>query len=105
MKQKLPSLYRLIRTGPDHEDLLFKRLRGEKPETANALWALHQDLEDPTPAAVLIFVSGKTRRQDIMDEINQAQTSFREQIEPHWPYRVVSMRPYDADPTSEDDTE
>ena len=105
MKQKLPFLYRLIRTGPDDEDLLFKRLRGEKPVTASALWALHPDIEDPGPAAVLIFVSGKTRRQDIMDEINKAQTFFREQIEPHWRYRAVSMRPYDADPTSEDDTE
>lgn len=102
MKQKLPFLYRLIRTGPEGEDLLFKRLRGEEPVTTKALWALHLDIEDPAPAPVLIFVSGETRRQDIMDEINKAQTFFREQIEPRWRYIAVSMRPYDADPTEDD---
>ena len=78
--QKLPFIFQLIRCGEDNQDLLFKRVRGQPTGTLD--WALHLDIEDPTPATVLIFVQVTTPEDRIVDEVNKAQTFFREQVEP-----------------------
>lgn len=72
-------LYRLFREGPDRQDLCFRRLREENPH-GSGIWALCIDVEDPTPAKVLILVEAHTDSRIIMDEINKAQTFFRQQL-------------------------
>ena len=81
--KKLPYCYSLIRCGEDNEDLLFKRIRESSTRKyAPNVWAMHLDIEDLTPAIALIFVNGTAPRETVIDEINKAQTFFREQIEP-----------------------
>ena len=46
------------------------------------MWAMHMDVDDPALASVRIFVNGTTSREAVLAEINKAQTSFRQQIEP-----------------------
>lgn len=79
--QKKPFLYTLCRSGEKNQDLSFKRIWGNPEEQPN-VWGMHLDIEDPTPAKVLIFVNGGTDPREIMHEINQAQTFFRKQTEP-----------------------
>ncbi|MDE0004963.1 MAG: hypothetical protein OXQ29_19910 [Rhodospirillaceae bacterium] len=99
--QAKPFLYVLVRGGPDNQDLNFKRIPGTDPVEFLAerlgrnptapinLWALMLDIDDPTPATALIFINAMgsyaVGAEKIMDEINKAQTYWREQIEPRFP--------------------
>ena len=42
---------------------------------------MHMDIDNPTPESVVIFVRADTKEEEIMDNINQAQTYFRKQVE------------------------
>ncbi|MDE0093269.1 MAG: hypothetical protein OXO49_02050 [Gammaproteobacteria bacterium] len=83
-KQKLPFIFNLIRFNESHQqdisgqNFYFERVAKGK----RRMWATHIDIEDPTPAKVIIFVRTDVKRQEIVDEINKAQTFFREQVEP-----------------------
>ena len=58
---KRPFLYTLIPCGDQNQDYLFKRIRGSTTEEHGPnIWAMHMDIEDPTPESVLIFVQGTT---------------------------------------------
>ena len=81
---KKPFLYHLHRTGKDNQDLLFKRIWDDRLIQRGS-WGMHLDIDDPSPAKVLIFVEVGTKEDVIIHEINEAQTYFREQIEPLFP--------------------
>ncbi|MCY3918554.1 MAG: hypothetical protein OXG38_01950 [Chloroflexi bacterium] len=79
--QRAPFLYSLEPVGQDRQDFYFRRVRGGKHPGTPDVWAMHMDITDPKVEKVLIFVHSGTPREEIMDEINQAQTYFREQAE------------------------
>ena len=80
--QKKPFLYTFQWCGDRNQDMLFKRIwESPKGYPGDSVWAMHMDIEDPTPESVIIFVRGDTKREEIMDKINETQTYFREQVE------------------------
>lgn len=86
VSQKKPFLYSLVRTGPNDQDILLKRIYGSSEGHSN-IWGTHLDIGDPEPAKVLIFVNAMKSTgvdvPEIMHEINEAQTYWRKQIEPY----------------------
>ena len=87
---KAPYLFNLQHDG---RDLAFTRLRpGEQPSPSS--WGLHADLDYPAPDEpwhVLIFVRVDTPDDQIMNEINKAQTYWRKQTQ---------AEPRSADPSA-----
>lgn len=81
--QQLPFLYEIEMTKGDRQNLIFHRISGAPGNNAETVWGTHIDIDDPAPANVLIFVRAAVPREKIIDEINKAQTFFREQIEPN----------------------
>ena len=79
MTQKNPFLYKLEMVGKDQQYLLFRRYRKDEPR--GNVWGMHMDIEDPKVERVLIFVHEGTPADEIMDEINKAQSYFCRQVE------------------------
>ena len=83
-EEKRPFCYTLIRCGDDGQDLLFKRIWGSTTGAPN-VWAMHMDIDDPSPEHVLIFVEGTADPEVIHDKIVKAHAYFNKQIQPHLP--------------------
>ena len=81
MTKKKPFMFDLMSDGMD---LHFIRLKSDQ-DTQPTSWGLFADLDYPEatePWRCLIFVRADISEAEIMDEINNAQTYWREQTEP-----------------------